>query len=131
MHIRLQKDHVEISGYVNTVERESRPLWSRMGQFIEKIYKGAFKSAISRNDDVHILLNHDWHRDLGSTKQGTLELTEDSIGLHARATISDEEVVQKARNGDLIGWSFGFNGVPVGFEKRVIDGMERWKFVIV
>ena len=131
MHIRLQKDHVEISGYVNTVERESRPLWSRMGQFIEKIYKGAFKSAISRNDDVHILLNHDWHRDLGSTKQGNLELTEDSIGLHARATISDEEVVQKARNGDLIGWSFGFNGVPVGFEKRVIDGMERWKFVIV
>ena len=124
MHIRLQKDHVEISGYVNAVERESRPLWSKMGQFIEKICKGAFKSAIIRNDDVHILLNHDWHRDLGSTKQGNLELTEDSIGLHARATISDEEVVQKARNGDLIGWSFGFKDVPGGFEKRVIDGME-------
>ena len=124
MHIRLQKDHVEISGYVNAVERESRPLWSRMGQFIEKICKGAFKSAITRNDDVHILLNHDWHRDLGSTKQGNLELTEDSIGLHARATISDEEVVQKARNGDLIGWSFGFKDVPGGIEKKVIDGME-------
>lgn len=81
---------------------------SRIGQFIERICKGAFKNALKRNEDVHILLNHDWSRDLGSTKQGNLELCEDNIGLHARATITDAEVVEKARRGDLIGWSFGF-----------------------
>ena len=31
------------------------------------------------NNDIHILLNHDWDRDLGSTKQGNLELEEDNV----------------------------------------------------
>ena len=108
MQIRVRGDSVEIEGYVNAVERKSKPLWSRMGQFIERICKGAFKKALSRNDNVRILLNHDPERDLGGTKDGNLELEEDNIGLHARATITDPEVVKKARNGDLVGWSFGF-----------------------
>ena len=79
MKINVRADTVEISGYVNAVERNSKPLMSRIGQFIERICKGAFKKAIKRNNDIHILLNHDWNRDLGSTKQGNLELTEDNI----------------------------------------------------
>lgn len=125
MQIRVKEDSVEIEGYVNAIERNSKPLLSRLGKFVERICKGAFQRAITRNDDIHILLNHDWHRDLGSTKQGNLELKEDNIGLHARATITDKEVVEKAQNGDLIGWSFGFNDVePEGVQRRVIDGME-------
>ena len=108
MEIRVKGDSVEIEGYVNAVERKSKPLWSRMGQFIERICKGAFKRALSRNDNVRILLNHNPERDLGGTKDGNLELEEDNIGLHARAVISDPEVVKKARHGDLVGWSFGF-----------------------
>ena len=108
MQIRVRGDCVEIEGYVNAVERKSKPLWSRMGQFIERICKGAFKRALARNDDVRILLNHNPERDLGGTKDGNLELEEDNIGLHARARITDPEVVKKARNGDLVGWSFGF-----------------------
>ena len=108
MQIRIRADCVEIEGYVNAVERKSKPLWSRIGQFVERICKGAFKRALERNDNVRILLNHDEARDLGGTKDGNLELCEDNIGLHARATIRDPEVVQKARNGELVGWSFGF-----------------------
>lgn len=108
MQIRVKGDCVEIEGYVNAVERKSKPLWSRIGQFVERICKGAFKKALSRNDNVRILLNHDPARDLGGTKDGNLELEEDNIGLHAKATITDPEVVKKARNGDLVGWSFGF-----------------------
>ena len=108
MQIRVKGDCVEIDGYVNAVERKSKPLWSRMGQFIERICAGAFKRALQRNNDVRILLNHDPAKDLGGTKDGNLELEEDNIGLHARATITDPEVVKKARNGDLVGWSFGF-----------------------
>ena len=108
MQIRVKGDSVEIDGYVNAVERKSKPLWSRMGQFIERICAGAFKRALQRNNDVRILLNHDPARDLGGTKDGNLELEEDNIGLHARATITDPDVVKKARNGDLVGWSFGF-----------------------
>lgn len=108
MQIRVKGDCVEIEGYVNAVERKSKPLWSRMGQFIERICAGAFKRALQRNNNVRILLNHDPQRDLGGTKDGNLELNEDNIGLHAKATITDPEVVKKARNGDLVGWSFGF-----------------------
>ena len=121
MEIRVKEDSVEITGYVNAIERASKPLMSRVGQFIERICKGAFKKALKRNDDVHILLNHDWDRDLGSTKKGNLELEEDNIGLKARATITDPDVIKKARNGELVGWSFGFQDREV--ENTIEKGM--------
>ena len=121
MKVNIRADKVEIEGYVNAIERDSKPLWSRVGQFIERICKGAFKKALKRNDDVHILLNHDWSRDLGSTKEGNLKLEEDNIGLKARATITDPEVIQKARAGELVGWSFGFSDRDV--ENSIRDGM--------
>ena len=121
MEIRIRNDSVEIEGYVNAVERKSKPLMSRMGQFIERICKGAFRRALGRNDNVRLLLNHDPNRDLGGTKDGNLELNEDNIGLHARATITDPEVVKKARNGEFVGWSFGFFDRDVEL-KRDEDG---------
>ena len=108
MNIRITKDSVEIDGYVNAVERLSKPLKDRLGSFVERVKVGAFKKALERAEDVRILLNHDWTRDLGGTKDGNLELYEDAIGLHARATITDKEVVEQAKRGDLVGWSFGF-----------------------
>lgn len=121
MKVNVRADSVEIEGYVNAIERNSKPLFSRVGQFIERICKGAFKKALRRNDDVKILLNHDWNRELGSTKKGNLELEEDNIGLRARATITDPEVIEKARNGDLVGWSFGFTDRDV--ENTIERGM--------
>lgn len=119
MKVSIRADSVTIEGYVNSVERNSKPLLSRLGRFIERIAKGAFGRALERNDDVHVLLNHDWSRDLGSTKAGNLELHEDSIGLHARAVITDADVIQSARNGDLVGWSFGFEDVADGVRNCV------------
>ena len=130
MKVNIRADKVEIEGYVNAIERDSKPLWSRVGQFIERICKGAFKKALKRNDDVHILLNHDWSRDLGSTKKGNLELEEDNIGLKARATITDPEVVKKARAGELVGWSFGFsdrdviNSIRDGMPHRAVKDLD-------
>ena len=108
MKISIRADSVVIEGYVNAVERKSKLLWSRIGQFVERICKGAFKRALERNDNVRILLNHNPERDLGGTLEGNLELYEDNIGLHARATITDADVVQKAKTNKLVGWSFGF-----------------------
>ena len=121
MEIRIRNDSVEIDGYVNSVERKSRPLHSRMGKFVERICKGAFKRSLERGEDVRLLLNHDPNKDLGGVKDGNLELTEDNIGLRARATITDPEVIQKARSGELRGWSFGFMDRDVE-NKRDEDG---------
>ena len=123
MKIEIRNDKVEIDGYVNAVERKSKPIKSRLGDFVERIKKGAFERAIERNDNIRILLNHDWNKDLGGTADGNLELTEDNIGLRARATITDPDVVEKAKNGDLVGWSFGFSDRPDGVEMHDEDGM--------
>lgn len=123
MKIRVRNDTVTIEGYVNAVERDSKTLWSRMGQFIERIKAGAFRRALERNKNVRLLLNHREDRDLGGTGDGNLTLREDNIGLYARAVVTDSEVVEKARNGDLVGWSFGFYDRPDGVVKRMIDGI--------
>lgn len=112
MNIEVRNDSVVISGYVNAVERWSKPLKANlrgtMQRFIEKIKAGVFKNALKRNDDVKVLLNHNHDRELASTKDGTAILEEDNIGLRAEVTITDPEVVEKARNHKLVGWSFGF-----------------------
>ena len=121
MEIRFRNDSIEIEGYVNAVERNSKPLYSRIGRFIERICKGAFQRAIEKNNDIKLKLNHE--RVIGGTADGTLELVEDSIGLRARAVVTDEEVVEDARNGNLRGWSFGFFDTPDGVETRSEDGL--------
>ena len=137
MKVNVRQDSVEIEGYVNAIERNSKPLMSRIGKFIERVCKGAFAKAIKRNNDIHILLNHDWNRDLGSTKQGNLELTEDNIGLHARATITDKEVIEKAKRGDLVGWSFGFsdrdveNSIEKGIPTRSVKDLDLYEVSIL
>ena len=112
MRVEVRNDSVVISGYVNAVERWSKPLRANlrgmMLRFIEKIKAGAFKNALKRNDNVKVLLNHNSDRELANTKDGTAILEEDNIGLRAEVTITDPEVVEKARTHKLVGWSFGF-----------------------
>ena len=117
MKIFIRADSITIEGYVNAVERNSKPLNERGVTFIERIAAGAFKRAIRRAKDIRILLNHDWSKDLGGISDGNLELEEDSIGLKARATITDPEVVADAKRGDLVGWSFGFDDVDDGVKQ--------------
>ena len=114
MKVIIRSDSVTIEGYVNAVERNSKPLTERGVTFIERIGAGAFKRAIERAKDIRILLNHRWDRDLGGTSDGNLELEEDAIGLRARAVIRDPEVIEDARRGNLVGWSFGFEDIPEG-----------------
>ena len=112
MNIEVRNDSVVISGYVNAVERWSKPLRANLRgvaqRFIEKIKAGVFRNALKRNDNVKVLLNHNHDRELANTKDGTAILEEDNIGLRAEVTITDPEVVEKARNHKLVGWSFGF-----------------------
>ena len=123
MKINIRADSVTIEGYVNAVERASKPLISRFGQFIERICAGAFGRALKRNSDVRILLNQNPKRDLGGTGTGELELTEDNIGLKARAVITDAQVIEDAKRGNLVGWSFGFMDRDVDVTQDSVTGL--------
>ena len=138
MKIQIRSDSVEIEGYVNAVGRDSRPMRDRSTgeRFVEQIVPGAFTRALSRND-VDLLLDHDEKRLLGNTKTN-LELTEDSIGLKARATVTDKEVIEKARAGKLRGWSFGFydrdsrsEEAREGLKRRYVEDMELKEVSII
>lgn len=124
MRIELRSDSVLVEGYVNAVARDSRPMRDRKTgkRFVEQITPGVFERAI-RHNEVQLLLNHDKTRNLGSTSTN-LELYEDSIGLHARAEITDPEVIDKARKKKLRGWSFGFRERDASTE-AITDVMER------
>lgn len=104
---------VVVSGYVNAVDRDSRCLPPSMcaeakKPFYERIRPGTFAAALQKNENIELRFNH--RRTIGGTKDGTLELHEDGVGLWAKAVIRDVEVAEKAQRGELRGWSFGFFG---------------------
>ena len=131
MRIEIRNDSVLLDGYVNAVGRESRILPSPKGRFKEEIVPKTFERALQKTNNVDLLFNHIKERKLGSTSEGSLELYEDSIGLRAIATISDEEVISKAKSGALKGWSFGFisnrdtwTETTEGIQKRMVEDLD-------
>ena len=127
MKIEIRSDNkVIIDGYVNAVERRSRPFVHRLlGKIVEIVTPNAFKRAIDNSKNIDVLLNHDENRKLADTASGTAKLVEDNVGLRATVEISDPEVVDKARKGKLRGWSFGFTDADDELRATDDDTQER------
>lgn len=107
MKVEIRSDHVHISGYVNAVDRLSRPIRDSNGEtFVERIMPGVFRRAIEEADFV--LIKHNHENVVGSTKDRGVRLFEDNIGLYCEADIYDADVIKRARDKQLVGWSFGF-----------------------
>lgn len=124
MKIEIRSDSVHIEGYVNVVERDSRVLPYPKGRFIEQVKAKTFQRALEATDNVDLLFNHDESRKLGSTKEGNIQLWEDEIGLRAVADVTDPEIMEKARNKQLTGWSFAFTTIKDAWEDGK-DGIDR------
>ncbi|MBI6058995.1 HK97 family phage prohead protease [Clostridium perfringens] len=138
MRVEIRNNSIIIDGYVNAVARDSRLIPDVKGSFREQIVPKAFQRALEKAENVDILLNHDKNRKLGSTAEGTLELFEDNIGLRAIATITDAEVIEKAKKNELRGWSFGFYSVKdrwedieEGIQRRYVEELELTEVSIV
>ena len=124
MKIEIRNDKAVVSGYVNAVGRDSRPITDVRGKFVEQIEPGAFRASLERSENVDLLLNHDKSMVYASTKDGSLKLTEDSIGLRAEAVLTDAEMIRKARSGEFRGWSFGMYVGDSAMEERA-EGIPR------
>lgn len=124
MRIEIRSDSVILDGYVNAVARDSKPIITPRGKVVERIEPRAFQRALDRADNIDLLLDHNPNRKLGSTKEGNLELFEDNIGLRAIAIVTDAEVIQKAKEKKLKGWSFGMYANKDRIEERA-DGIPR------
>lgn len=127
MKVKIRADTVEIEGYVNAVGRDSRRLTDEYGYpFVEQIAPGTFGKALedAKREERAILclLDHQEDHQIGETGVN-VELEEDSIGLHARAVITDPETVAAANEKRLRGWSFGFNDLD--YRESNSEGIER------
>ncbi|HCW73323.1 MAG TPA: HK97 family phage prohead protease [Clostridiaceae bacterium] len=123
LNIEIRNGKVKIDGYVNAVQRDSRPIPSPDGRFLEQVMPGTFKKALDNADVVEFRLNH--KRVLGTTKDEGVRLFEDSIGLRAIYETADPEIIEKAENNQLRGWSFGFYVNEDVWDLTGPDGMRR------
>lgn len=124
MRIEIRSDSVLLDGYVNAVGRDSRPINTIEGRCVEQIEPRAFERALGRATNVDLLLDHDKNRVLGSTTTGNIELFEDNIGLRAVCEVRDSEVIEKAKENLLKGWSFGMYANETIMEERA-DNIPR------
>lgn len=131
---------LKVGGYINVTERESEMLFNRKKNkwFKEVMRKGVFQRAISRAKEIPLLFEHDWNKQLASTKQGSLTLLEDNIGLRFEATIEDESVYKQVKDGIINSCSFGFRAleekvedVNSRFEKRLVTAIELLEVSLV
>lgn len=121
--VREESDGMHLTGYAARFNEPSEPL-----PFIERIAPGAFKRSLKSRNDIKLLWNHDSSKVLGSTRAGTLTLTEDDRGLRVSAVLPNNSWGNDAKvsiqRGDVTGWSFGFT-VPQGGDSWSEDGAER------
>jgi HK97 family phage prohead protease len=123
--IREDTDGMHLEGYAALFNSRSENL----GGFTETIKPGAFRSSLKARNDIKLLWNHDTGAVMGSTRAGTLMLTEDDRGLRVSATLPDTSYGRDARElvrrGDVTGFSFGFSMPARGGDEWNSEGTER------
>lgn len=116
-------DGMSFTGYAAVFNSPSEPL-----PFTEVIKEGAFKRSLRSRNEIKLFMNHNTDVVLGSTRAGTLRLTEDSRGLLATADLPDttagRDLSVLMKRGDVSSMSFGFSVPPKG-DKWSEDGNTR------
>jgi len=104
---RQEDDGVmRLSGYAAVFNDDSVPL-----PFRERIAPGAFRKTLSETPDVRLLINHEG-LPLARTKNETLRLSEDEVGLRFDAELPDTSEARDlwtlVQRGDVDQMSFAF-----------------------
>lgn len=125
LELREDGDGMHLEGYAAIFNSRSENL----GGFTEVIQPGAFGGSLRSRNDVKFLWNHDTGSVLGSTRAGTLTLTEDERGLKVSAILPNTNLGRDTRElvsrGDVTGFSFGFSMPARGGDMWSSDGTER------
>ncbi len=111
---------MRLSGYAAVFNDASVPL-----PFRERIAPGAFRKTLSETPDVRLLINHEG-LPLARTKNNTLALTEDEVGLRFDAELPDtseaRDLYTLIERGDVDQMSFAFRVIR---QKWNADRTER------
>lgn len=116
-----------ITGYAVKWEMKSVTMgyWRR---FKEQFKRGAFTDSLTQDDQL-ALWSHDYSQVLGRTKNGTLRLFEDEIGLRFELDLADttlgDNTYKTIKRGDVDGVSFGFQMVKEEWDESNPDNIVR------
>jgi HK97 family phage prohead protease len=120
--VREDGDGMHLEGYAALFNSRSENL----GGFTETIAPGAFRASLKSRNDIKLLWNHDTGAVMGSTRAGTLALTEDERGLRVSATLPNtthgRDAAELVKRGDVSGFSFGFSLPGRGGDSWSDDG---------
>jgi len=123
--VREDGTGMHLEGYAALFNSRSENL----GGFTETIKPGAFRASLRSRNDIKLLWNHDSGAVLGSTRAGTLQLTEDDRGLRVSATLPNtsygRDAAELVRRGDVSAFSFGFSMPARGGDEWNSEGTER------
>lgn len=116
-----------LSGYAVKWEKKS-VVMGYYRKFREQFKQGSFTESL-QNDDQRFLWSHDTSKVLGRTKNNTLRLVEDSIGLRFELdlpkTTLGNDTYETIKRGDVDGVSFGFNMISEEIQEPDDDLMLR------
>src|SRR5690625_5107269 len=116
-----------ISGYAVKWEKKSQVL-GFFRRFREQFIKGAFADSLEK-DDQRFLWSHDVSKVLGRTKNGTLRLEEDDIGLRFELDLPNttlgNDTYESIKRGDVDGVSFGFRMLEEEWDENDSDNIVR------
>lgn len=97
-------------------------------KFREQFKNGAFTESLQK-DDQRFLWSHDTSKVLGRTKNSTLRLVEDTIGLRFEIDLPNttlgNDTYESIKRGDVDGVSFGFSMIAQDIEEPDDDLMLR------
>ncbi len=108
IELRAEGDGRTFTGYASVFNEPSLPL-----PFTEIVKPGAFKRSLQSRNRIMLLWNHDTSNPLASTRNGSLQLVEDSRGLKVTATLPDttlgRDLATLVKIGTIDAMSFGFS----------------------
>lgn len=108
----------------------------------ETIVAGAADKSVQERDDVYLLFDHDGHS-LGTTKNRTLDLTSDRVGLLTQRSFAVDDladphtgaVVRRVQDGSYDAMSFAFTVVRQewnsDYTERFITELRLWDVSVV
>lgn len=100
-----------VEGYASVVDVPFE-MFDMFGSYSEVVRPGAFSRTLNANPQVQLLLNHAGLA-MAYTKAGTLQLSEDSTGLHMRAEVNParsdvQDMLTALADGNVDEMSFAF-----------------------
>lgn len=120
-----------LEGYAAKFNTTSKVMRGKNNEaFVETIASGAFKRSLTVMDDQHdvrAFAHHDKTQILARRSAGTLEITEDAVGLKVRMHLVDtttgRDTLANVKAGNLDSMSFGFKPVKTSLSKRSADNL--------